>query len=246
MVYQEKSDMTRRTTSIEWKSSIQKNHQQKQKLWWRMPVKHDITSKIPGSPSFLQCSAHGKTNKEQVKRSKKKRAGTKCWLFGSKDFVQSPHFTSAAMWKLSHLFNTKLSDNQYGSLNSSSFLRFQIQEDSSSQRNTRSWGLQKTPSSSLVCLIPPPSSSKDTLSLTPHAKEPIQVSWLTPRLSLLKLNAFTKIYISWLPTAVNPEAGLKDLQKSQICDLKRANPSTCSSLALPAIHWHTSRSRVYI
>jgi hypothetical protein len=28
------------------------------------------------------------------------------------------------MWKLSHLFNTKLSDNQYGSLNSSSFLRF--------------------------------------------------------------------------------------------------------------------------
>lgn len=174
-----------------------------------MPAKHDITSKIPGSPSFLQCSTHGKKRKkEQVKRSKKKRVGTKCWLFGSKDFVQSPHFTSAVMWKLSHLFITKLSDNQYGSLNSSSFLRFQIQDDSSSQRNTRSWGLQKTPSSSLVCLIPPLSSSKDTLSLTPHAKEPIQVSWLTPRLSLLKLNAFTKIYISWLPTAVNPEAGL--------------------------------------
>jgi hypothetical protein len=109
---------------------------------------------------------------------------------------------------LSSVHITKLSDNQYGSLNSSSFLRFQIQDNSSSQRNTRSWGLQKTPSSSFVCLIPPPSSSKDTLSLTPHAKEPIQVSWLTPRLSLLKLNAFTKIYISWLPTAVNPEAGL--------------------------------------
>jgi hypothetical protein len=43
-----------------------------------MPAKHDITSKIPGSPSFLQCYAHGKTNKEQVKRRKKKRAGTKC------------------------------------------------------------------------------------------------------------------------------------------------------------------------
>jgi hypothetical protein len=44
-----------------------------------MPAKHDITSKIPGSPSFLQCSTHGKKRKkEQVKRSKKKRVGTKC------------------------------------------------------------------------------------------------------------------------------------------------------------------------
>jgi hypothetical protein len=43
-----------------------------------MPAKHDITSKIPGSPSFLQCSTHEKRKKEQVKRSKKKRVGTKC------------------------------------------------------------------------------------------------------------------------------------------------------------------------
>jgi len=117
---------------------IQSNHQNQQKMMVKNGIQTWCHSRIPGSPFFLHCSQHGKTNKEHVIR---KRGLEQNADFLVPKSLQSSQFTSAARWNSSTYSWPTLSDSQNGSLNSSSFLAFQTQDNSSLLKNKRSWSL---------------------------------------------------------------------------------------------------------